>query len=34
MSFLLAEIKDNGILEMDFLTKNKCDLMLVKGYMM
>ncbi|CAC5389689.1 Retrovirus-related Pol polyprotein from transposon 297 [Mytilus coruscus] len=32
--FLLAEIKDNGILRMDFLTKNKCDLMLSKGYMM
>ncbi|CAG2248426.1 unnamed protein product [Mytilus edulis] len=32
--FLLAEIKDNGILGMDFLTKNKCDLMLGKGYMM
>ncbi|CAC5425832.1 unnamed protein product [Mytilus coruscus] len=32
--FLLAEIKDNGILGMDFLTKNKCDLMLSKGYMM
>ncbi|CAG2195151.1 unnamed protein product [Mytilus edulis] len=32
--FLLAEIRDNGILGMDFLTKNKCDLMLGKGYMM
>ncbi|CAC5405109.1 unnamed protein product [Mytilus coruscus] len=32
--FLLVEIKDNGILGMDFLTKNKCDLMLSKGYLM
>ncbi|CAC5407758.1 unnamed protein product [Mytilus coruscus] len=29
-----SKIKDNGILGMDFLTKNKCDLMLSKGYMM
>ena len=32
--FLLTDIKDNGILGMDFLTKYKCDLMLSKGYIL
>ncbi len=31
-TFLIADIKQDEILGLDFLTKNKCDLMFSKGY--
>lgn len=32
--FLLADIKDDGILGMDFLTKHKCDVLLSREYLL